>query len=382
MALRIQQIACGESHSLVLLSDGSVWAAGSNTYGQLGDGTFDDRTTWIPVMPEGSGVIQLAAGIGRSLALKSDGSVWATGLNEQCHSGDGMMTPRNTWIAAIPSGVTQVFSGYDHSLILKSDGSVWATGRNKYGQLGDGAHQDRFGWVPVMPSGSDVVQVVGGKYHSLALKSDGSVWATGCNTQGQLGDGTYQNKSTWISVIPSGVIQVAARDGTHSLVLKSDGAVWATGSNGLGQLGDGTSTGKSTWTSVIPSGVTQVAAGNYHSFALKSDGSLWAAGYNTLGHLGDGARMGKYTWNSVISSGVAQVAVCSSHSLALKSDGTLWKTGDNDHGQLGFEGPDSLVWIPDRFFEQMLLESLMGDDPGSMPERMPDAADDWRGLSL
>jgi hypothetical protein len=102
--------------------------------------------------------------------------------------------------------------------------------------------------------------------------------------------------------------------------------------------------------------------------------------------------MGKYTWNSVISSGVAQVAVCSSHSLALKSDGTLWKTGKNNCRQLGHEGDGSTVWIPDRFFETLLLESLLIDPPRSRrklnepgddpPDVTTESADDWRGLSL
>jgi alpha-tubulin suppressor-like RCC1 family protein len=380
MALHIQQMVCGDDHSLVLLSDESVWAVGSNTYGQLGDGTRTQRSRWKSVIPSGSGVVQVAAGCEHSLALKSDGSVWTTGLNNFGQLGDGCFDYRSTWISVMPKGrgVIQVSACGRHSLVLKSDGSVWATGYNEYGQLGDGVTAHSHGWKSVILSG--VTQVAVGAYHSLALKADGSVWVTGYNGYGQLGDRMTADSHGWKSVIPSGVTQVAA-GAHHSLALKSDGSVWATGRNLSGQLGDGTITNKSTWISVISSGVTRVAAGAHHSLALKSDGSVWATGLNCTGQLGDGAESDKMTWTSVIASGITHVAAGYGHSLALKSDGTLWKTGTNHYGQLGQEGDGSTVWIPDRFFEQMLLESLMGDS-GSMPERMPDSADDWRGLSL
>jgi alpha-tubulin suppressor-like RCC1 family protein len=379
MALHIQQIACGGSHSLALLSDGSVWAVGSNTYGQLGDGTKTDKTIWALAMPVGSGVIQIAAGSVHSLALKSDGSVCAVGGNTYGHLGDGTTAPKATWtpVLAAGSGVIQVAVSQTHSLVLKSDGSVWATGMNNYGQLGDGTTKDKTTWISVIPSG--VIQVAAGGRHSLALKSDGSVWATGYNVQGQLGDGTRTNKSTWTSVIPSGATQVAGV--YHSLVLKSDGSVWAAGYNGRGQLGDGTVSNKSTWTSVIPSGVTQVAAGAGHSLVLKSNGSVWATGRNSNGQLGNGTASDQSTWTSVMASGMTRLAAGHSHSLALKSDGTLWKTGNNEAGQLGHEGDGSTVWIPDRFFETLLLESLLSQS-GDDPDVTTGSADDWRELSL
>ncbi len=140
--------------------------------------------------------------------------------------------------------------------------------------------------------------------------------------------------------------------------------------------------------------MTQVAAGYYHSLALKSDGAVWATGHNYYGksdQLEDGATTNKTIWTSVMASGVTQVVAGSGHSLALKSDGTLWKTGTNEAGQMGHEGGGSTVWITDRFFEMLLLESLLIDAPrsrrklsetDSTHDRMPDTVDDWHGLSL
>jgi alpha-tubulin suppressor-like RCC1 family protein len=392
MALRIQQMACAKNNSMVLLSDGSVWVTGNNTYGQMGNGTMQDRSGWFSVMPSGSDVVQVVAGGYHALALKADGSVWATGHNEQGQMGDGTMTNKKTWTCVLAAGtdIIQVAAGTFYSLALKSDGSVWATGHNEQGQLGDGTTTGHSNWKSVIPA--RVVQVAASFGHSLALKSDGSLWATGQNEWGQLGNGKTTKKSTWISVMSSGVTQVAVGE-YHSLALKSDGAVWAVGNNQAGQIGDWTTMNKSTWTSVIPSGVTQVAAGRWHSLALKSDGSVWATGDNEDGQLGDGTITHSNDWKSVMAagSGVIRLAAGAYHSLALKSDGTLWKTGTNKFGQLGHEGGGSTVWIPDRFFERLLLESLLIDpprsrrklnEPGDDPDVTTGSPDDWQGLSL
>jgi alpha-tubulin suppressor-like RCC1 family protein len=379
MALRIQQILSGKEYSLVLISDGSVWATGVNVNGQLGDGTRTDKSTWTSVMA--SGVTQVAAGANHSLALKSDGAVWATGDNEDGQLGDGTTTQCSRWKSVIPAGVVQLSARNYHSLALKADGSVWATGGNWAGQFGDGTTTGKSTWTSVIASG--VTQVAAGGYHSLVLKDDGSVWAAGRNDLGQLGNGTNTHKTMWFCVMPSGsdVIQVAAGS-EHSLALKSDGSVWATGHNAYGQLGDITSADKKTWTCVMAagSGVTQVAAGFLNSFALKCDGSVWATGCNTQGQFGDGTAANKSTWNSVIPSGVTQVAG-GHHSLALKADGTLWKAGDNHYGQLGHTGDGSTVWIPDRFFEKILLESLLSESR-SAPCMTADVVDDWYVPSL
>ncbi len=132
---------------------------------------------------------------------------------------------------------------------------------------------------------------------------------------------------------------------------------------------------------MISSGATQVSAGGFHSLALKSDGSLWATGHNGKGQLGDGTATQRNSWTSVMSSGVIQVAAGYLHSLGLKSDGTLWKVGTNKAGQLGYEGDGSLIWMADRFFEKMILESLLNQS-GDDPDVTTGCVDDWRGLSL
>src|SRR3989304_2356071 len=178
----------------------AVWAFGGNNYGQLGNGTTINRTT--PVQVSGlTGVGAIASGYGHSLALKTDGTVWAWGFNDRGQLGDGTTINRTTPVQVSGlTGVAAIAGGYGHSLALKTDGTAWAWGQNNGGQLGNGT-STIFGAtttpVQVCESGgcsngylTGVAAIAGGFFHSLALKTDGTVWAFGVNSTSQLGDGT------------------------------------------------------------------------------------------------------------------------------------------------------------------------------------------------
>jgi alpha-tubulin suppressor-like RCC1 family protein len=313
-------------------------AWGYNFANQLGDGTTTDRSTPVNVSGLFTGVVEVEGGGYHSLALKSDGTVWAWGDNLYGQLGDGTNAERKTPVKV--SGLTDVVdvdAGFEHNLAVKSDGTVWAWGGNLKGQLGDGTYTESNNTPVKVGDLTDVVAVSGSWYHSLALKSDGTVWAWGDNVYGQLGDGTDLDRNTPVEVSGlTGVADVEA-GGYRSLALKSDGTVWAWGNNWRGQLGDGTNTDRNTPVEVSGlTGVADVEAGGDHSLALKSDGTVWAWGVNEYGQLGDGTRTNRNTPVNVSAlEGVVNVAGGDYHSLALKSDGTVWAWGDNHFGQLG-----------------------------------------------
>jgi hypothetical protein len=243
------------------------------------------------------------------------------------------------------SNVIDVSAGFHHCLALKSDGTVWAWGLNYEGELGNGANVPSS--VPVQVLGlTGVVKVTGGYTHSLAIKSDGTLWAWGSNYWGQLGNGTFTNSNVPILVpAMSPVKSVAA--GRHTLVLKTDGSLWAFGFNQYGGLGNGANTNSNVPVPVSGmSNVAGIAAGELHSVALMSDGTVWAWGWGNCGQLGNGSN---YDTNVPVRvsgiTGVGSIAGGSCHTMALKSDGTLWGWGLNAFNMLGYGGPNTNVAV-------------------------------------
>ena len=214
-----------------------MWSWGSNGSGQLGDGTNTGRTSPVQVI-QLTGVVGISAGVSFSIALKSDGTVWGWGVNNAGQLGDGTNVGRLSPVqVAGLTGVISIAAGpATHTLALKSDGTVWGWGYNGYGELGDGGTGFRYNIVRV----SDLISIIAIATvddHSLAVKSDGTVFSWGYNGNGELGDGSITQRLVPVTVTGfSGGLAVAAGT-SHSLALKNDGFVWAWGSNAVGQFG-------------------------------------------------------------------------------------------------------------------------------------------------
>jgi alpha-tubulin suppressor-like RCC1 family protein len=360
------------------LSTLTAW--GDNFFGQLGNGITlpygNHSNTPVEVSDlEGAEAKALAGGQNHSLALKDDGTVLAWGLNQDGQLGDGTTTDSSTPVqvedpndpSGYLTGVAAIAAGSSHSLALKSDGKVWAWGSNQYyGPLGNGTNADST--TPVQVSGLDGIEAISaGLGYSLALKSDGTVWAWGTNTSsssqgtrigGQLGDNEIASSNTPVQVRDlTGEIEAIAAGASHGLALKDDGTVWAWGENFFGQLGHETTTDSSIPVQVSNlDGVTTIAAGGAYSLALKNDGTVWAWGSNRFGQLGDGTTNGTPTTcentevgGRVSSSctdsstpvqmsevgGIKAIGAGGAHGLALEDDGSVWAWGFNQSGQLG-----------------------------------------------
>ena len=231
----------------------------------------------------------------------------------------------------VSTRISAVLGGGDHTMYVKTDGTLWAMGYNLFGQLGDGTRTHRSSAVQVATS---VASVAAGRVHTMYVETDGTLWAMGYKSNGQLGDGQDANlefRSTPVQVA-TGVASVAA-GADHTMYVKTDGTLWATGSNAHGQLGNGGNSTSNTPVQVA-TGVASVAAGRVHTMYVKTDGTLWAMGYNLFGQLGDGTTTHRSSAVRV-ATGVASVAAGDDHTMYVKTDGTLWAMGYNLFGRLG-----------------------------------------------
>ncbi|HCC07859.1 MAG TPA: hypothetical protein DEP72_06855 [Clostridiales bacterium] len=247
----------------------------------------------------------------------------------------GIITPTQVQADTITQ-FTKTAVGVEHTVMLKNDGTVWTSGSNGFGQLGDGTNLRRSRFVQVIGL-SGITGVAAGRSHTVALKNDGTVWTWGGNSYGQLGDNTTINKTTPVQVSSLTGITAIEAGYDHTIALKSDGTVWAWGTNVDGELGDGTAIQKITPVKVSNlTGVKAVAGGDTHTVALKTDGTVWTWGSGSYGKLGDGSSTSRSIPAQVSSlSGITAISCGDKHTIVLKSDGTVWTFGRNRFGQIG-----------------------------------------------
>ncbi len=342
-------LAASQFQALALLANGTAVGWGDNAQGQLGDGTTTVRDAPVAVAGP-AGIVALATFENLSFAVYADGTLRGFGSNAS-----GRLAVAREESIAVPMpvpglfGVTAVAAGYRYSLAAKSDGTVWAWGRNDSGNLGDGTETDRS--TPVRVAGlTDVAAVAAGSNWSLALKRDGTVWAWGFGMNSFLRpDGTYSDGLT-ADRIPELSDIVAIESGLgHALALRRDGTVWAWGNNSRGELGRGVANFGGRVPQAVPglANVVAIAAGLSQSFAVRADGTLWGWGANAdcetcPSLLGDGGRADRYSPVRIpgVEGAVAvSTSLFGSHSFALLGDGTVMGWGYNYYGQLG-DGTD------------------------------------------
>ena len=360
-------ISAGETHT-VAIRDGELWAWGNNANGQLGDGTTNTR--WYPVrIGARTDWVHVFAGNTHTMAIREDGTLWAWGNALDGRTGLGLMSGNTTTPFQVGTATdwTYVSAGFNHTVGIREDAfgnrTLWAWGNNAHGQLGIGGTTSqnlpqRVGtdtnWATVSAGGGLSGQWGGTNFgHTVASRTDGTLWAWGGNHDGRLGLGQNSSASTTIPTRVGTATNWASvsTGGAHTVATRRDGSLWAWGSNHWNQLGDGdTSTVRTTPVRIgADNDWASVSAGLSYTVAVRTTGSLWVWGSNTNGRLGDGTTTSRNvptliqlgtTWGSV--------SAGSAHTVAVRSDGTFWTWGLNTSGQLG-DGTTtqrtSPVWI-------------------------------------
>ena len=379
-------VVAGFSHSCALLDDYSVRCWGGNGFGQLGDGSTDNRLEPVAVdLGWGNRVESIVAGDSHTCVVLKEGSLKCWGSNEHRQLGNGEDRNQTRPIRAKWMGVRLakgVAAGNDYTCAIGRNESLFCWGGNGYGQLGNGSTSSPLGAVTVsVGKGRSVRSVVAGEGHLCALLSDDSLTCWGNNSRGQLGEGREVEDSGLIS---RGVYKSVVTGNTHSCALKDNNVPECWGGNEFGQLGDGSRLDRHAPVSVhlpVGRGMVRVAAGCHHTCGLTDDHMLMCWGKNNFGQLDDGVgeqaisipvdfvKEGKIVDMEVGCEHVCAVfedrtRVCrgevsfggkiqSNHICGIGERGAVSCRGHNGRGQLGVRTPHR------------------GDDPGEMGDNLP-----------
>ena len=326
---------------------------GLNTNGKLGDNTIVSKSSPVQVFGGAVNWEFARGGYYHNSGIKTDGTYWSWGANSFGQLGDNTIVHRSSPVQTVSFGSTWMKSSSagSHVAAIKTDGTLWLWGNNDSGQLGDNTITHRSSPVQTITYGNNWLQVSCGYNHTIATKTDGTLWTWGKNSYGQLGDNTTTSKSSPIQTITRGTNWFSISTSFYSnFAIKTDGTLWCWGLNGSpapGILGDNSTINRSSPIQTVTGGTNWKNVGSfaYHVAAIKTDCTLWTWGRNSLGQLGDNSTThrsspvqtisGGNNWKTATGSGQAPSGSNDGHTVAIKTDGSLWVWGCNAQGQLG-----------------------------------------------
>jgi len=338
--------ASAASNSVTPPVQAQLWTWGrNNTYGQLGLGDVVSRSSPVQVGTLSTWTSMSSTGVGpTSFGVKVDGTLWAWGFNTYGDLGLGDAGAATKRSSPVQVGTlatwAKVAAAEYRTFAIKTNGTLWSWGwnaGNSSGALGLGDAVSRSSPVQVGTLGTWST-LGAGQYSAFSFKTDGTLWVWGKNSKGELGLADIISRSSPVQVGTLATWSSAASDAQKaSLLLKTDGTLWAMGENAKGQLGLNNAVLRSSPVQIGTLGTwSQIAQTMYSGFALKTDGTIWAWGYNQKGQLGLGdavyrsspVQVGTLaTWRTLSAAG--------HNALAVKTDGTLWTWGENGAGYLG-----------------------------------------------
>jgi len=283
------------SHTMAIKSDGTLWATGSNGVGELGLGDNSDRTSFTKVGID-TDWKDVYCGAKHTIALKQNGTLWSTGYNAYGQLGLSDSANRNIFTQIGADTDWHIIScGPYHTMAIKTGGTLWGTGRNNYIQLGLSGTSNRYSFTQI-GADTDWSQVSTAVVHTMAIKSDGTLWGVGNNTNGELGLGDYSNRTsftqigaetTWTNVKTGGGYIGYPLLGS-SMAIKSDATLWATGNNDSGQLGLGDTASRNQFTQVGNIKSEHIVCGWANVMVITVNGYIYVSGMNDHAELGVG----------------------------------------------------------------------------------------------
>lgn len=315
-------------------TDGTLWLWGDNIFGFLGDNTTINKSSPIQTVSGGTDWKTVSVGFANIAAIKTDGTLWlwgggGFGGSRGVH-GDNTSIDKSSPVQTISGGTNwcTVSSGNLHTVAIKTDGTLWIWGNNCCGALGINAAFHRSSPVQTVSGGTDWKSASAGQNHTAAIKKDGSLWNWGAGTYGRLGDNTATNKSSPVQTVSGGNNWRTVSSGSFvSMAIKTDGTLWLWGNGSSGRLGNNATTCRSSPVQTVSRGTNWRSLGaNFHSNtlgALKTDGTLWLWGAGFCGYLGNNSTINRSSPVQTISGGNNWKisGIGSSASAAIRDEG-------------------------------------------------------------
>lgn len=342
------EISCGTSHTMGIRTNGTLWAWGFNIVGSLGLQISQGLSRSSPTQVGTLTWSKVQASTSHTIAIRANGTLWAWGSNSVGRLGLNITAPSNrsspVQVGTL-AGWSEISVGYLHNLALRTDGTLWSWGQNSNGELGTNDTIQRSSPVQV---GTDTnwSKIEAGNAFSRAIKTNGTLWGWGLNTSGQLGNNTLTDISSPVQIGTATNWSKLSSGDTHSLTLDTNSIIYSNGAviNALGYDIDFVSS-RSNLTQIGTLNIwSKVSSGNTHTLVLRTNGTLWSMGLNTNGELGLGNNINR---SSPVQVGTlntwTEIATGNLYSLAIQSNGTLWSWGSNTNGVLGIN--DS-VFVP------------------------------------
>lgn len=341
MSIAFRQLSLGWKHTCGLAQDGLVYCWGSNSHGQLGDGTTVDHLTIAPVLQGELAFVELAAGADHTCARTREGATYCWGSNTRSELGDGSSVARSVPTAVAQAGtpVTALAAGSFHTCGLTSNGAAFCWGDNTFGELGIGTGD------PMRSTPTRVVQgelifrsLTANELHSCALTSAGRAYCWGSNASGEVGDGTRATRTTPNAVSQGDQVFIALASGAnHACGLTGEGSAicW-------GELLRPNSPAVPFPSEIVIPALRLVAlaspSGDAFQCALTASGQPGCWGWNGSGQLGNGGTvdvLGGYSLVPLPNERAIGIASGSVHTCVWTAAGKAFCWGLNDFGQLG-----------------------------------------------
>jgi RHS repeat-associated protein len=384
-------VASGANYTLSIRSDGTVWAAGANSNGQLGNGTT--TSSLVPVQASGlEDITQVSASATGanaanyvSAAVEGNGTLWTwgTGANDALGTGstansDVPVAVTKTATGAPLPPIIAVAVGAEDTYALDDQGNLWAWGANVDGEVGTSSTSAQA--TPVKVPLGGVSQIASSGLSAYAVLTNGTVYAWGDNAQGQLGLGTTTNESSPQPLVGFSNVRAVSAGYETAYAVKADGTVWAWGDNSQGELGAGSNAPNATSPTEFPStsfpagvGVEIIEGGDLDAAALLTNGTVWAWGSNGFGQLGQGNTTGENAPVQVPGpANAATLTVGWLDMLAANESGqTVWGWGYDADGELGNNSENST--------ESPVTTSQFKLDPYAYPGMFTEATRDAVG---